>query len=128
MTTLGAQHTLYRTHRARRTGFYHGVGAFSVLGSGPSLRPGPRPQGVSYVHHANLYIRNIIPIRAPAGLSRVQWKPLPGPARISHPPARPDLFSPNFGEEEFCELRRHGVLRSSHPVSQGVIIQVWSDP
>src|SRR5215211_7793075 len=99
MTTLGAQHTLYRTHRARRTGFYHGVGAFSVLGSGPSLRPGPRPQGVSYVHHANLYIRNIIPIRAPAGLSRVQWKPLPGRARISHPPARPDLFHPTSGKK-----------------------------
>jgi hypothetical protein len=58
----------------------------------PSLCPGPMLQGVSYVHHANLYIRNIIPIRAPAGLSRVQSKPLPGRARISHPPARPDLF------------------------------------
>src|SRR5215203_5543631 len=26
-------------------------------------RAGPMPQGVSYVHHANLYIRNIIPLR-----------------------------------------------------------------
>jgi hypothetical protein len=29
--------------------------------SGPSLCPVPMPQGVSYVHHTNLYIRNIIP-------------------------------------------------------------------
>src|SRR5215216_2506354 len=99
MTTLGAQHTLYRTHRARRTGFYHGVGAFSVLGSGPSLCPGPMPQGVSYVHHANLYIRNIIPIRAPVGLSRVQSKPLPGRAWTPHPPARPGLFHPTSGKK-----------------------------
>jgi hypothetical protein len=115
-TPGGAGTPLPKAHlqlpRVRRTGFSHGVGAFSVLGSGPSLRPGPRPQGVSYVHHANLYIRNIIPIRAPAGLSRVQWKPLPGRARISHPPARPDLFSPNVGEEKFCELRLNGVLGS----------------
>jgi hypothetical protein len=29
--------------------------------SGPSLRPDPMPQEVSYVHHADLYIRNLIP-------------------------------------------------------------------
>jgi hypothetical protein len=38
------------------------------------------------------------------------------------------LYSPECVEEEFCELRHDGVLRSSHPVSQGVIIQVSSDP
>src|SRR5215207_9891187 len=62
--------------------------------------PGPMPQSVSYVHQdhepANLYIRNIIPIRAPAGHSRVQSKPLPGRARTPHPPARPDLFHPTW--------------------------------
>ena len=31
--------------RARRTGISHRVGAFSLLGSGPSLCPGPMPQG-----------------------------------------------------------------------------------
>jgi hypothetical protein len=36
----------------------------SLLASGPSLRPTPKPQGISYVHHDNLYIRNIIPIGA----------------------------------------------------------------
>jgi len=59
-------------------------------------------QGSSYVHWTtslpSLYIRNIIPIRAPTGLSRVQSKPLPGRARISHPPARPDLFHPTSGK------------------------------
>src|SRR5215204_5260969 len=39
-----------------------------------------------------------------------------------------NAHSPKCLEVEFCELRRHGVLRSSHPVSQVVIIQVWSDP
>src|SRR5215203_710679 len=81
--------------------------------------PGPMPQSDSYVHQdhepANLYIRNIIPIRAPAGLSRVQSKPLPGRARTPHPPARPDLFSPNVGVPVFCEveLPLYGVLGSS---------------
>ena len=71
----------------------------------PSLCPGPMLQGVYYVQVSVVYIRNIMPIRAPAGLSRVQSKPLPGRARISHPTARPDLFLPNVGEEEFCEVR-----------------------
>src|SRR5215212_5271001 len=59
------------------------------------------PQGVSYVHQdhkpANLYVRNIMPITAPAGHSRVQSKPLPGRARTPPPPARPDLFHPTSG-------------------------------
>src|SRR5215207_2924886 len=115
--------------RARRTGFSHRVGAFSVLGSGPSLCPGPMPQGVSYVHHANLYIRNIIPIRAPAGLSRVQSKPLPGRARISCPPAGPDLFHPtsgkrnsaNFAITEFSEVRSIEEGRGSSFQSPGLL-------
>ena len=84
-------------------------------GSGPSLCPGPMPQGVPYVQVSRLveYIRNIMPIRASPGLSRVQSKPLPGRARTPHPPARPDLFSPNDVEEEFCALRPYGILRSS---------------
>ena len=61
-------------------------------------------QGSSYVHWTtslpSLYIRNIIPIRAPTGLSRVQSKPLPGRARISHPPARPDLIHPTSGNRD----------------------------
>jgi hypothetical protein len=69
-----------------------------LTGSDPSLCPGPMPQGVSYVHHANLYIRNIIPIRAPVGLSRVQSKPLPGRAWTPHPSARPGLFHPTSGK------------------------------
>src|SRR5215207_7049073 len=98
MTTPGGMRTRYKschvTPRARRTGFYHGVGAPWLQGSGPSLRPGPRPQGVlmySTGYGLGSYIRKQLPIRA-AGLSRVQSKPLPGRARISHPPARPDLF------------------------------------
>jgi hypothetical protein len=145
MTTPGGAGTLcMRTDnylRARHIGFYHGVGAPT---SSPSflpivhgvvysqiLCPSPMPQGVSYVHVSRLgsYIRKQMPIRAPAGLSRVQSKPLPGRARISHPPARPDLFtqrrrrgilrtssfghSRKFALKEFCELRIDGVLRSS---------------
>ena len=58
-----AQHlcntTLYNFPlRARRTGFSQRVGAPT---SDPSLCPGPMLQGVSYVHHANKYIRNTIP-------------------------------------------------------------------
>jgi hypothetical protein len=83
----------------------------------PFACPGPISQGVSYVQVSGLgaYIRNIIPIRAPAGLSRVQSKPLPGRARTLHPPARPDLFSPNVGVQVFCEveLPLYGVLGSS---------------
>src|SRR5215218_6012091 len=86
-------------------------------GSGPSLCPGPMPQGVSYVQVSRLveYIRNIMPIRASPGLSRAQSKPLPGRARTPHPPARPDLFSPNVGVQVFCEveLPLYGVLGSS---------------
>jgi hypothetical protein len=104
---------------------YHGVGAPT---SGPSflpivhgvvysqiLCPGPRPQGVSYVHVSGLgsYIRKQMPIRAPAGLSRVQSKPLPGRARTLHPPARPDLFSPNVGEEKFHEVHSSKVIEIS---------------
>src|SRR5918995_5878041 len=65
--------------------------------------PGPMPQGVSYVQISVVYIRNIMPFRAPPGLSRVQSKPLPGRARTPHPPARPDLFSPNVGIPGFSE-------------------------
>jgi hypothetical protein len=65
------------------------------------------------------YIRKQIPIRAPAGLSRVQSQPLPGRARISYPPARPDLFHPtsgkrdsaNFAKTEFSEVRFEGPQR-----------------
>src|SRR5215203_709019 len=40
------------------------VGRSSQLqDSGPSLCPGPMPQGVPYVRRANLYIRNTMPIR-----------------------------------------------------------------
>ena len=51
--------------RARRTGFYHGVGAPTVQGSGPSLCLTPKSQGVSYVQVSGFgeYIRNLIPIR-----------------------------------------------------------------
>src|SRR5215218_10765705 len=46
--------------RARRTGFYHGVGAPCSQGA-PTLCRGRMPQGVSYVRYerepANLYIR-----------------------------------------------------------------------
>jgi hypothetical protein len=44
MTTPGGAGTLWMSHnflRARRTGFTHRVGAFSLLGSGPSLCPTP---------------------------------------------------------------------------------------
>src|SRR5215213_6329391 len=77
--------------------------------------PGSYAAGRSYVQASVAYIRNIIPIRAPAGLSRVQSKPLPGRARTPHPPARPDLFSPNVGVQVFCEveLPLYGVLGSS---------------
>ena len=83
------------------------VGAPRQQGCGPSLCATPMPQGLSYVQVSGLgpYIRKQLPIRAPAGLSRVQSKPLPGRARTLHPPARPDLFSPNVGEEEFSEVR-----------------------
>jgi hypothetical protein len=81
------------------------AGAPWLTGLRPFACPGPMLQGVSYVQVGVVYIRNIIPIRAPAGLSRVQSKPLPGRARVSHPPARPDLFTPNVGEEKFCEVR-----------------------
>jgi hypothetical protein len=40
----------------------------------------------------------------------------------------PSVNSPECVEGGFSEVRGNGVLRSSHPVSQGVIIQVWSDP
>jgi hypothetical protein len=88
-----------------------------------SLCPGPMLQGLSYVRVSVVYIRNIMPIRAPAGLFRVQSKPLPGRARILHPPARPDLFLPNVGAQVFCEveLPLYGVLRSSAIIqNQGV--------
>src|SRR5215204_2460570 len=35
--------------RARRTGFYHGVGASSLLGSGPSLCPTPNTRKSSHL-------------------------------------------------------------------------------
>ena len=34
---------------------------FPLPGLRPSLCPGPMRQGVSYVHYANLYIRNTLP-------------------------------------------------------------------
>jgi hypothetical protein len=37
-------------------------------------------------------------------------------------------YSPECVEGVFSEVRRSRVLRSSHPASQGVIIQVSSDP
>jgi len=98
MTTPGGAGTSCQSHlqhpRARPSGLSHRVGAPT---SGPSLCPGPMPQGVSYVQISVVYIRNIMPIRAPVGLSRVQSKPLPGRARTLHPPARPDLFHPMSG-------------------------------
>src|SRR5215217_1745240 len=69
LTPVGG-HTLANAYvqspRARRTGFYHRVGAPTTptgQGSDPSLCPGPTPQGVSYVQASGLgsYIRNIIP-------------------------------------------------------------------
>jgi hypothetical protein len=70
MTTPGGAGTTLWTAclkltRARPTGFYHGVGAPWLQGSGPSLCPTPKPQGVSYVQVSGLesYIRNIIPTR-----------------------------------------------------------------
>jgi hypothetical protein len=51
-----------KTPRARPTGFYHGPELSVYLAPAPSLRPGPRPQGVSYVQVSVVYIRNIIPI------------------------------------------------------------------
>jgi hypothetical protein len=40
------------------------------------------------------------------------------------------MNSANFAFWVFSEVQLplYGVLRSSHPVSQGGIIQVWSDP
>jgi hypothetical protein len=59
-----------------------------------------------YENHSFSVYPLALPIRAPAGLSRVQSKPLPGRARISYPPARPDLFSPNVVEQAFSEVRQ----------------------
>jgi hypothetical protein len=80
-------------------------------GSGPSLCPGPMLQGVSYVQISGLgaYIRNIIPIRAPAGLSRVQSKPLPGRARNPIPPPDRTFFHPTSGKKN---SRKFAVARS----------------
>jgi hypothetical protein len=88
------------------------AGAFGLLGSGPSLCPGPMLQGVSYVQVSGdgVYIRNIIPIRAPAGLSRVQSKPLPGRARMSHLPPDRTFFYPTSGKKNSAKF----APRSSH--------------
>jgi hypothetical protein len=109
--------------RARPTGFYHGVGSRAQPGSDPSLCATPMPQSFSYVHVSGLgsYIRKQMPIRAPAGLSRVQSKPLPGRARISHPPARPDLFLPNVGEEEFSEVRTLPWCSEAHTALEHIL-------
>jgi hypothetical protein len=74
-----------------------GRSPLALTGLRPFACPGPIPQGVSYVQISGLgsYIRNKMPIRAPAGLSRVQSKPLPGRAWTLHPSARPDLFHPS---------------------------------
>src|SRR5688572_24791201 len=66
MTTPGGPRTPTRkAHlkltRARRTGFYRGVGATTVQGSDPSLCPGPMLQDVSYVQISVVYIRNLMP-------------------------------------------------------------------
>ena len=62
MTTPGGTRTAcyvsQQLPRARRTGFYHRVGAPT---SDPSLSPDPMLQGVSYVQNSVVYIRNIIP-------------------------------------------------------------------
>jgi hypothetical protein len=62
----------------------------------PFALPRPMPQGVSYVQISVVYIRNIIPIRAPVGLSHVQSKQLPGRAWTPHPPARPGLVAKSY--------------------------------
>ena len=87
---------------------------------GRFLFPHPTPARVllMYTRTASLpslYIRNIIPIRAPTVLSRVQSKPLPGRARISHPPARPDLFHPTSGKKNSTKFISK-ILHSLAPV------------
>jgi hypothetical protein len=54
--------------RARRIGFSHRVGAFSLLGSGPSLCPGPMPQGLpalTFVENGGAACWSPIPLQAP---------------------------------------------------------------
>src|SRR5829696_1604479 len=73
-------------------------------------------QGVSYVQISGIgaYIRIQMPIRAPAGLPcTIEAIIRSGTDTPSSRPTGP--FSPNVGEEKFCELRLLGILRSSHP-------------
>src|SRR5829696_8302239 len=71
------------------------------------------PQGVSYVQISGIgaYIRIQMPIRAPAGLPcTIEAIIRSGTDTPSSRPTGP--FSPNVGEEKFCELRLLGILRS----------------
>jgi hypothetical protein len=92
----------------------------------PFALPRPMPQGVSYVQISVVYIRNIIPIRAPVGLSHVQSKPLPGRAWTPHPPARPGLFHPTSGKKNsrkfaVASIRRRRGVRASGCGYAGVL-------
>jgi hypothetical protein len=106
--------------RARSIGFYHGVGAFSLFGSGPSLCPGPVLQGVSYVQTSGLgsYIRKQMPIRAPAGLSLYNRSHYPVGHRYPILPPDRTFFHPTSGKRNSAKFavasirRRRGVRAS----------------
>src|SRR5215217_2823613 len=130
MTTPGVASTTpapvcSKATRTRRTGFSHRVGAptlATLRDSGPSLCPGPMLQGVSYVQISGIgaYIRTQMPIRAPAGLPcTIEAIIRSGTDTPSSRPTGP--FSPNVGEEKFCELRLLGILRSSLPASHAQV-------
>src|SRR5215203_5928830 len=79
-------------------------------------------QGVSYVQISGIgaYIRIQMPIRAPAGLPcTIEAIIRSGTDTPSSRPTGP--FSPNVGEEKFCELRLLGILRSSLPASHAQV-------
>jgi hypothetical protein len=69
------------------------------------LRPGPLQQGVSYVKVSAVYIRNIMSLRGPLPRRR-SWPYRGWPDAGFHAGA-------NFALWGFCEVRIHGVLRSS---------------
>jgi len=82
-----------------------------LTGSDPSLCPGPMPQGVSYVHHANHKKHNTHQSTSGPLPCTIEAITRSGMDTSSFRPTGP--FSPNVGEEEFCEVRLNGVLRSS---------------